>query len=57
MKQLTWVLLLFVFSLLPGCGSSSGPAPVTAEDQAQIEANDAAVDEAEKAQATGEAAK
>ncbi len=55
MKKLTWALALLAVSFCLGCGSSAGPAKVTPEDEAQIQANDQAVEDAEKAQSAGAA--
>ncbi|NLS92562.1 MAG: hypothetical protein GXX96_10410 [Planctomycetaceae bacterium] len=50
MKQLIWALLFLAFSFTLGCGSNPGPPPSSPEAQAESDAHDAAVDEAEAAQ-------
>mgnify|MGYP000915242827 CR=1 FL=1 len=50
MKQVTWALLFLAFSFTLGCGSNAGPPPSTPEAQAESDAHDASVDEAESAQ-------
>jgi hypothetical protein len=54
MRHLTWVFLVLAIPLSLGCGSDAGPQQITPETQAEIDANDAAVDAAESAQANQE---